>query len=245
MTKSIYRPTASQLELFASVPKPVREQFLVKVQKQVEASKETPNLRQLEQLAQQTKEEYKKWSDLSEALEKANFKTCPKCGQPPLERYFYDLQHEDSVICQNSHVWRLSTGKDPFAPKEEEGKKEEEEKPRTGVFKLKAEKEIIDELLMERTKNLVTQFETITELKVSGSKGGQEFHVELLGHDDSSTSYWEKSPSSDLTFSVEKKEYKTGEKTKVDCGSPENVQAVQKFLYELLHELSSQTLSVS
>ena len=239
VVKSIYRPTASQLEVLASVPKPVRENFLLEAQKQTKLFGEPPSVKVLDRIAEQVKEDYEKKKDLSKALEQANFKTCPICGQPPVERVFV---FDNSVRCAAWHAWDLGTGKDPLGSRKGESTKQGEEEKPSAVFRLKAEKEVLEGLLVNRVRALFPKLEGFMEFSVAGFPRGsleRSYQIVLeIGEDQ--VTYLEDlgAGGKRVQFSIERKDYKTGERTKVNCGSPDKVPEVQKFL----QELSSQAL---
>ena len=240
VTKSIYRPTASQLEVLASVPKEARDKFLGRVQEAVRARSEPPSVKELEVIARRVKEEHESGEDLRRLLEQASFKSCPICGEAP-QGVLPDIK--DSVYCRKFHTWNVLTGRSPFGTETGNGGEGEKDKEQgSSSFRLKAEKEVLEGLLVNRVRALFPKLEGFMEFSVAGFPRGsleRSYQIVLeIGEDQ--VTYLEDlgAGGKRVQFSIERKDYKTGERTKVNCGSPDKVPEVQKFL----QELSSQAL---
>jgi len=246
-TKSIYRPTASQLEVLASVPKEARDKFLGRVQEAVRARSEPPSVKELEVIARRVKEEHESGEDLKRLLEQASFKACPICGEAP-QGVLPDIK--DSVYCRKFHTWNVLTGRSPFGTEEGNGGEGEKAKEQgSSSFRLKAEKEVLEGLLVNRVRALFPKLEGFMEFSVAGFPRGsveRSYQIVLeIGEDQ--VTYLEDlgAGGKRVQFSIERKDYKTGERTKVNCGSPEDVPEVKRFLQAISGLLPEETPSLS
>jgi ParB/RepB/Spo0J family partition protein len=236
------RPSVSQLEVLASVPKPAREAYIKQIRTEVQDYKNSPSVGLLQNEANVVKGDYEKLVKLQKIVDASQFKVCPTCGeQPKSEAYAPDI-----LECAEYHAWNAKTGEvttpwgKPVPAKVKADALDEQQlkegRTKSAVFRLKVEKEEIERLLGERLRKKLPEFDTITSFDVSGTKGGKEFSMKLeswgiaRGYDEGGD-YDDKGR---IYFTLEDKPYRTGEKTKIDAGTADSIPKVQAFLQELL-----------
>jgi ParB/RepB/Spo0J family partition protein len=168
---------------------------------------------------------------LKEAVKTAKYPKCPKCGKPPGRVNYKNLPWVDCSSLNYNHAWNLRTGKNVY----------EEEHPRQkdldGKSKPIPSKTIrcahtVEELwnvFLERAKEIVPKVEKANHFEIRGKLAGQEFGVDMAT--------WGKSMNVSVHkgatysgFRAEEHEYKSGEKSSVDAGSPEHVEDTKHLI---------------
>ena len=233
----VEKPSPSQLEVLAGVPKPAREAFITAVKEEFEY--EGATVEGLQDVADGIKGDYEKLVKLQKIVDDTQFKTCPTCGKPPRREAYAP----DVLECPDFHAWNAKTGDvtDPWGHKlskedADEDKKEVQAETKdlnarkTAVFRLKNPRKEIRVLLVARIKKLVPTFDDITSCRVYGTKNGKGFELSLDPSPYLGLGFLE----GNVGFSLEDKAYRTGEKTKVNCGSATRIPKVQKYIQALL-----------
>jgi ParB/RepB/Spo0J family partition protein len=192
------KPSVSQLEVLASVPKDVRDGFIQSIRSQVTDNNATPTVNLLQEEAQQVKRIHEAQLEFAKQVDGAKFKVCPKCGGEATEEGYADM----IIRCKEFHCWNSETGEltDAWGNKpESKGSNTATLAPppkkENSVIRLKLSEEDLLKLLGERAKKLVPLFDTINRCEVHGTMDGHEFKVEIGGY--SGRAYVEGDPHGD------------------------------------------------
>lgn len=188
-----------------------------------------PSVKEIESHVSRIKEERAAEAAIAKALETAKFPKCPKCKRGVPKR----IHHKGLpwVTCGNCwNDWNLETGRGLYEPimnsQNRLDGKSEPIKPKT-IRCVHTVKELHG-VFVDRIKELIPTIE-ISQIKVHGKLEGAEFGFEITSYGKSMSvslhqaSVWK-------GFGAEEHEYKSGEKSAVDAGSPDNVEDVKQLI---------------
>lgn len=224
-----------------------------------------PSVKEIESHVSRIKEERAAEAAITKALETAKFPKCPKCKKSiPRRIHHKGLPWVTCGHCCND--WNLETGKGLYEPiidrQNRLDGKSEPIKPKT-IRCVHTVKELHG-IFVDRIKELVPTMK-ISQIKVHGELEGAAFGFEITSYGKSMSvslhqaSVWK-------GFRAEEHDYKSGEKSAVDAGSPGNIEDVKELIEnafqgklgieskrvkkaksagEIIHELHSELAGVS
>lgn len=222
--------TPSHLEPIASLPE--GEQKKISLQKQWEKG-EIRSVRDISEETKRIKEALAAEQALKKALETAKYPKCPKCGQGACRSNYKGLPWVNCASGKYEHDWNLETGKSSYeivTMQQNKVNGEKAEPVKTKVIRCVHTVDELSEAFVECIRQVIPNVEKITSFRVHGKLfGDEDFSAEFSGYGQSmnvSLSVNHKYCS----FRAEVKDYKTGEKTMVDAGSPDDVERVKQFI---------------
>jgi ParB/RepB/Spo0J family partition protein len=170
---------------------------------------------------------------LRKALETAEFPKCPKCGKEPSSIDYRKLPWVDCSSYNYNHVWNLDTGKDPYYEERVEQHKingEKAETVRTSVIRSAHTIAELSEAFAERIREMVPKLKSISAFDISGSlEDGREFRADFNGYE-KTMSVSVHTGDKYFSFSAEDKVYRSGEKSKINCWSPDYLERTKLFI---------------
>lgn len=195
---------------------------------------EVKAVREIEAEVKRVKEDLVEQLDLKKALETAEFPKCPKCRKGEPDRISHKgLPFVKCAKCHND--WSLETGRSPYeaeVPMQQDVDGKEAEAPKLiGTIRCAHTVEELTKAFFERARDLLPQTE-ITNIQFHGKLNGVTFSIEVDGSGNSlsvsanQAGVW-------VHFRVEKKEYKTGEKSAILLGfgaEEEEVKRIERFV---------------
>jgi ParB/RepB/Spo0J family partition protein len=189
-----------------------------------------PSVRDIGAYVARIKEERAIEAAIAKALETAKFPKCPNCCKGAPKR----IHHKGLpwVTCGNCyHDWNLETGKGLYEPiidrQNRLDGKSEPIKPKT-IRCAHTVKEL-HSIFVDRIKELIPKI-TVSQIKVHGKLEGAEFGFEITSYGQSMSISWHQGGSTWMGFRAEVHDYKSGEKSAVDAGSPGNVEDVKQLI---------------
>lgn len=223
----------SHFEPLATLKPELQKEATARILRNVEYG-HTITVSAVDRVCSSVKEADKARRELEAAVKDSKFPLCFKCKQPPVRAHWEGLPW---VVCENNHSWNLKTGKE-YRYSWQEDKEEKSDEPKVKVPKTLRSNITVKEFnegLQKIMKAIVPQFSEIKSLDVRGTfKGAVEstFDVNLYRK---STHIRSKIAGKDLSVTLEEKDYKTGEKTKVcnvwpEPQTEEDIEKIQKFL---------------
>lgn len=225
--------TVSHLEPIASLPE--GEQKKIELKNRFGYQEIRP-VREITEEVKRVKEHLAEQLQLKKALESAKFTECPKCGKAPGSIDYRKLPwvkcSSDSYNAYN-HIWNMETGKDPYYDEKVEQKKingERSEPVRTSVIRSTHTVNEISDVFAERLREMVPKLQRISSLDIRGKlDDGSEFSADFNGYGNTiSVSVHLK--GNYFFFNAEQKEYRSGEKSKVNARSPDEVDETKLFI---------------
>lgn len=222
--------TTSHLEPIATLPE--GEQKKIKL-KDEWGHQEVKSVRALTEEAKQIKAELDRKQQLKKALETAEFPKCPKCNGDAVFNIYKGLPWVDCANGNYQHQWNIETGKGAYEVETYSNTKisgEKAEPVKTSVIRCGHTVKELSETFEQRIKDHFSKITKIESCRISGKlEDGGHFNLDFSGG------------SSTMTISVgvehryaqfraEEKQYRSGEKSKVDTYSPANVEPVREFI---------------
>lgn len=189
------------------------------------------SVKQIEMEVSRIKEMRAEEKALAEAVKTAKFPKCPKCGKDPSGIYHKGLPWVECESGHWDHSWNLTTGKtfyreDRFEEKRLSG--ESIVRVSSVLRSAHTVKDLVD-VFNERVKEIVPKIENITNLRVTGMLDGARFQFDMNTYSESMSIYVTHG-GSDQSFRAEKHDYRSGEKSAVHCGRPDDIQKVKTFI---------------
>ena len=221
--------TTSHLEPIATLPE--GEQKKIKL-KDEWGHQEVKSVRALTEEAKQIKAELDRKEQLKKALETTKFPKCPKCGQEAVFNIYKGLPWVDCASRDYTHQWNIETGKSAYEVEKVEHHKingEKAEPVRTSVLRCAHTPQELTTLFEQRIKDTFPKIKLIEHLQIHGDLDGRDVNIEFSA----GKQVMNVSVSVDhkhAMFRAEAKEYRSGEKSKVDTYSPDNVEPVREFI---------------
>jgi len=222
--------TPSHLEPIASLEPKDQKQVVKEILTSVKIGDSVP-VHRIEHSCNWLKKQAEEKRKLAEAIEKAKFPKCPKCGKPPTSIHYKGLPWVNCYSGEWRHEWNLETGKTLYQKERISQKKlsgETEERVSRTLRCSHTVKEL-HTVFGERLKELVPKLERISSLKVSGSLEGAEFHIDLTGYGHSMAISMHHGGTW-TGFRAEEHDYKTGEKSAVQVNDPKEIGLIREFI---------------
>ncbi len=223
--------TTSHLEPIAALPE--GEQKKIKL-KDEWGHQEVKSVRVLTEEARRIKERLAEKEALQKALKAAKFPKCPKCGNEPGCINGRKLPWVDCSSGDWSHIWNLDTGKGPYEEEKAEQRKingEKSEPIRTSVLRCAHSTTELSKTFNERIKELFPKIQTIQRCNISAKlEDGKEVSVDFSPGKSSMSVSLAIDHKHYASFRAEEKEYRSGEKSKVDTYAPDNVEPIKEFI---------------
>jgi ParB/RepB/Spo0J family partition protein len=222
--------TTSHLEPIATLPE--GEQKKIKL-KDEWGHQEVKSVRALTEEAKQIKAELDRKEQLKKALETSKFPKCPKCGQEAVFNIYKGLPWVDCASRDYTHQWNIETGKNAYEVEKVVHHKingEKAEPVRTSVLRCGHTVKELSETFEQRIKDHFPKITKIESCQISGKlEDGAHFNLDFSGG--SSTMNISVGVEHEyVQFRAEEKQYRSGEKSKVDTYSPANVEPVREFI---------------
>lgn len=219
--------TPSHLEPLATL-EPADQRLLAKEIKDTIKFRDNISVNDIENRVQRLKRDRANEEALKKALTMAKFPKCPTCKEKPEQ-----ISHQGLpwVSCQHYHTsWNLETGKREYEFESSRQKDLAGESkpivPRT-IRSVHRTKELAN-IFVIRAKEVVPNVD-IRSMKIHGKLDGEDFGFELDSYGQSLSVSWQRGQVY-RGFRAEDHEYKTGEKSSVDAGSPNHVQEVKELI---------------
>lgn len=222
--------TVSHLEPIASLPE--GEQKKIKLKNEY-GYQEIKSVRDLTEETRRIKAELAEKEEIRKAVLTAKFPKCPKCSKEPGGINGRKLPWVDCSSQQWDHIWNLETGKDPYYDEKVEQKKingERSEPVRTSVIRSMHTTDELSDIFAERLREMVPKLQRISSFSIRGKlEGVEEFSGDFNGYGTTmSVSVHLKNDY--FFFNAEQKEYRSGEKSKVNARSPDYVDRTKLFI---------------
>ena len=219
--------TPSHLEPLATLA-PVDQKRLAKEIKDTIKFRDSISVNDVENRVQRLKRDRANEEALKNALETAKFPKCPTCKEKPTA-----ISHESLpwVRCRQFHTaWNLETGKREYEFETSRQKNlagESKPIPVRTIRSVHTTKELLN-IFVIRAKEVVPNVD-IRKIQISGKLDGKDFGFDLDSYWASLSVSWHRGDFY-RGFRAEDHEYKTGEKSSVDAGSPDHVQEVKDLI---------------
>jgi ParB/RepB/Spo0J family partition protein len=221
--------TVSHLEPIASLPEGEQKKIQLTAW-----NGEVRSVREIEAEVKRVKEDLAEQLDLKKALETAEFPKCPKCRKGEPGRISHKgLPFVKCAKCYND--WSLETGRSPYeveVPTQQGVDGKEAEAPKLiGTIRCAHTVEELTRAFFERARDLLPQTE-ITNIQFHGKLNGATFGIEV-GGSGNSLSVSANQAGVWIHFRVEKKEYRTGEKSAILLGfgaEEKEVKRIERFV---------------
>jgi len=221
--------TPSHLEPITALP--LEEQKNVKLKSW---NGDVRPVREIADEAKRIKERLVEQTKISKALETAEFPKCPKCRKGEPGRISHKgLPFVSCAKCYND--WSLETGRSPYeaeVPTQQGVDGKEAEAPKLiGTIRCVHTVEELTKAFFERARDLLPQTE-ITNIQFHGKLNGATFGIEV-GGSGNSLSVSANQAGVWVHFRVEKKEYRTGEKSAILLGfgaEEKEVKRIERFV---------------
>ncbi len=175
------------------------------------------------------KEERAEEKALAEAIKTAAFPKCPRCKDAATGIHYKKLPW---VTCERGHEWNLKTGKGLY----EEHTIEQrglggETVAKTPSSVLRSEHSVKDlaRVFGERIKEIVPKMDSVTSISVSGSLENARYSFDLRFYGRTMNVHVSHG-GNDRGFFAEEHEYRSGEKSAVHCGRPQDIENVKGFI---------------
>jgi len=168
---------------------------------------------------------------LAEAVQKAKFPKCLRCGKSPGQIHYKGLPWVNCGSGEWRHEWNLETGKTLYQEERISQKNlsgETEERVSRTLRCSHTVKEL-HTVFAERLKELVPKLDSISSLKVSGVLEGSEFHIDLTSYSQSMSISMHRGHIWS-GFRAEEHDYKTGEKSAVQVNDPKEIDLVRELI---------------
>jgi len=230
--------TVSHLEPIATLSPENQKQLIEEIIDEIEWAG-PPTVKSIEQRVKIIKKEELEQKQLEEAVSKAKFPLCPKCGGEAKAISFRGLPW---VRCYEFHIWNLETGELLWADLDEEEVFDQEEAERPKVPKTIRSNYSVEELLQvftDRFKEFISKLDKVTLLRVKGTLNGVEHGIELSKFGKALNIFFEKGSIDqdnydNISFRAEPHNYRTGEKTKIEINlwtpTIEDIERLKKFI---------------
>jgi len=186
------------------------------------------SVKQIETEVTRIKEMRTEEKALAEALKIAKFPKCPKCKKEPIRIHYKKLPW---VSCGRGHDWSLTTGKGLY---EEERIQQNRlaGKPEVRISSVLRSAHTVKDLVNifgDRIKELVPKMDSVDSIRVTGLLEKAEFNVDFhsYGH---SMGVYIRHGGNFQGFNAEEHDYRSGEKSAVHCGRPEDIEKVKVFI---------------
>lgn len=168
---------------------------------------------------------------LAEAVQKAKFPKCPKCGKSPGQIHYKGLPWVTCGSGEWRHEWNLETGKTLYQEERitQKNLSGETEERVSRTLRCSHTVKELHTVFAERLKELVPKLDRISSLKVSGSLEGAEFHIDLTGYGHSMAISMHHA-NTWTGFRAEEHDYKTGEKSAVQVNDPKEIDLIREFI---------------
>jgi ParB/RepB/Spo0J family partition protein len=223
--------TPSHLEPIATLSPNDQERVVDDIAKKFKHFKELPTVQSVEREASWLKRQAEEKRKLGEAVQKAKFPKCPKCGSPPSSIHYKGLPW---VNCQSNewrHEWNLQTGRSLYQEEHiaQRNLSGESEERVSRTLRCAHTVQDLHAIFTERMKELIPKLDKISDLKVSGTLDGAQFHMDLTGYGHSmaiSTHH----ATTWMGFRAEEHDYKTGEKSSVQVNDPKEIELIKDFI---------------
>jgi len=220
--------TPSHLEPIASLEPEDQKKFELKGYYGDDGFK---SVKQIEIEVARIKEMRAKEKALAEAIETAKFPKCPNCKKEPISIHYKKVPW---VSCARGHAWNLTTGKGLY-DEERIQQNKLDGKPEIRVSSVLRSAHTVKELKQvfeERIKELVPKMTQLTDVRVSGMLEGSHFSFDLNMYGHAMSVYVNHGGGyhSGQSFRAEEHDYRSGEKSSVHCGSPQEIEKVKAFI---------------
>ncbi len=222
--------TPSHLEPIASLPEGEQKKISLKPQW---GSEPVKTVRAISEEAQIIKAELNRKEKLKKALETAKFPKCPKCGQEPVPNMYKGLPWVDCASGNYQHQWNLETGKGAYEVETYSSTKingEKAEPVRTSVLRCAHTCKELSQTFEQCIKELFPKIKKLEHIQMRGDlEDARNFNIEFDPGKQAmhvSVSFEHRT----AMFRAEEKEYRSGEKSKVDTYSPANVEPIRDFI---------------
>lgn len=222
--------TPSHLEPIAALDPGDQEEIVKDILTDIKLSDTVP-VHEVERRCSWLKRQAEDKRKLGEAVQKAKFPKCPKCGSPSNSIHYKGLLWVNCSSGKWRHEWNLETGKTLYQEERISQKKlsgETEERVSRTLRCSHTVKEL-HTVFAERLKELVPKLERISSLKVSGSLEGAEFHIDLTGYGHSMAISMHHARTW-TGFRAEEHDYKTGEKSAVQVNDPKEIDLIRELI---------------
>jgi ParB/RepB/Spo0J family partition protein len=223
--------TPSHLEPIATLPEEEQKKISFKNQW---GNQEVRSVRDISEDVQKVKADLKRKEDLKRALETAIFPKCPKCGAEQLPDIFHGLPWVDCSSGNHNHSWNLDTGKGHYEQEQAEQHKINGDKPepiQTSVLRCAHTVAELSNTFEQRIKDFFPKILKIEHFAVRGTiEGKVPFSIDFSNNAPHSLTVSLNINHGYANFRAEAKEYRSGEKSKVDTYSPANVDPVREFI---------------
>jgi len=170
---------------------------------------------------------------LKEALGKAKFPKCPKCGWEPSGINYKKLPWVDCSSGHYDHSWSLASGKRVYEPERESQKTMDGESKLLQTKTLRSAHTVqeISVVFVDLIKKIISEDETlkIQKIDVSGKRQGSEFSFDVNTYGKSTSVSWHQGGAWQ-GFRAEEHDYKSGEKSAITTGSPDNLERVKELI---------------
>ena len=223
--------TPSHMEPIATLIPGDQEQVMQEIASNFSHFKAPTSVDTIQHRASWLKRKADEKRQLTEAIQKAKFPECPKCGKPPTSIHYKGLPWVNCSSGEWRHEWNLETGKTLYQEERISQKKlsgETEERVSRTLRCSHTVKEL-HTVFAERLKELVPKLDRISSLKVSGSLEGAEFHIDLTGYGHSMAISMHHARTW-TGFRAEEHDYKTGEKSAVQVNDPKEIDLIRELI---------------
>lgn len=220
--------TPSHLEPIASLEPEDQKKFELKAYYGSDGFK---SVKQIETEVARIKQMRAEEKALAVGIKTAKFPKCPKCKKEPIRIHYKKLPW---VSCARGHDWSMTTGKGLYDEQRIQQNKLDG-KPEIRVSSVLRSAHTVKDLgqvFGERIKELVPKMTQLTDVRISGMLEGDHFSCDLNVYAHTMSVYVNHggSYSNGQSFRAEEHDYRSGEKSSVHCGTPENIKKVEKFI---------------
>jgi ParB/RepB/Spo0J family partition protein len=219
--------TTSHLEPLATLHPDDQKQLANKI---VKSAKHDPlSVKQVEDSAEWLREAREEAEQLKEALDKAKFPTCPKCGKVQDSINYKKLPWVNCSSGNYDHAWSLVSGKPVY---EREPDERDPDKPKLPMTLRSAHTvQELGKVFVEVIKNVIGEDETlkIEKIDVSGTLQNSAFSFDVNTYNKSMSVSWHHGGAY-LGFRAEEHDYKTGEKSAITTGCPADLERVKQLI---------------
>ena len=180
-------------------------------------------VKDIERRAKDLSEKREEARRLKEALGKAKFPKCPKCGKEPSSVHYKKLPWVDCSSGHYDHSWSLTSGKLVYEPERVSQKTMDGESKLLQTKTLRSAHTVqeLSTVFVDLIKKIISEDETleIKKIDVSGKRQGSEFSLDVNTYGKSTSVSWHQGGAWQ-GFRAEEHDYRSGEKSAISTGSP-------------------------
>jgi len=221
--------TVSHLEPVTSLDARDQKQVMDAIIEDTNRDGAAPPVKEISETVERLKKQREDERALQAALEKSKHTRCPKCGKSPKGIYHKGLPWVECSSYNYDHTWNLETGKPFHTPTPTQTGTRAQPLPQT----LRSNHTVkeIHAVFAERIKQLYPKIE-VEEVRIHGKLNGAKFSFDLNRYS-RAMSVSVQLGNQHEGFRAEEHDYKSGEKTTVHCGSPQQVERVKAFIEQV------------